>query len=251
MDTPRSARGATALVVALPWEAIPLAKYLGLRRDGVHDGVTHYRGNGDRVLLLQAGMGLDGAARALSSLDKPAAIVSTGFCGGVGSELGLGSVVVASHVVRDTASFPADPVLLDTATRALKRIGLPFHVGALLTVNDVVRPGDEVQGRTDLPILAVDMESGYLAEAARRQGIPFLGIRVVSDTPAEPWAAEGRVFLDPDGRLRPVTITTSILRHPFWIPRMLQLASKLRLATRQLAQGIEAFLKEHPSLLTS
>jgi adenosylhomocysteine nucleosidase len=194
-------------------------------------------------------MGADGAARAVSHLAKAAAILSAGFCGAVEPGLRLGSVVVASQVVRDTASFLADPLLLETATRALARIDLPFHVGTILTVDRVITPGDDMHARTDLHISAVDMESGYLAEAARRQGIPFLGIRAVSDTPTEPWATEGRVFLKPDGRLKPVTLAASILKHPSWVPRMLQLVFTLRLATRQLAQGIEALLKEHPNLL--
>ncbi|MFQ5960111.1 MAG: hypothetical protein ACE5MG_01855 [Candidatus Methylomirabilales bacterium] len=248
MDTPRSASGSAAIVVALPWEAAPLAKYLGLRGDGVHDGVTQYRGGGDRVLLLQAGMGLDGAVRALASLDKPAVLLSAGFCGGVGPEVGLGSIVVASRVIRNSTSFPADPMLLETATRTLKTLGLPFHVGTLRTVDEVLTLTGSVPGPEDPHILAVDMESAYLADAARHLGVPFLGIRAVSDTPAEPWAVEGRAFLDPDGRLKPMSVTASILRRPASGPRMLHLAFKLRLATRQLAQGIDALLKEHPNL---
>ncbi len=236
--------GPAAIVVALPWEATPIAKHLGLRRDGVHAEVVEYRGQEDRVLLLQAGMGPRGAARAFVRLDKPALILSAGFCGGVGPGLGLGDVVVASHVMRNTDSFPAEPLVLEAATRALKTIGLPFHVGPILTVDDVVTPAEGLEGRADLQILAVDMESAYLAEAARRQGVPFLGIRVVSDTPAEPWAAEARSFLDQDGRLKAVSLAATLFRHPSWIPRMVRLASKLRFATRQLAQGTKALLEE-------
>lgn len=244
MSNSQLAPGPAAIVVALPWEAAPIAKHLGLRRDGVHAGVVEYRGWEDRVLLLQAGMGLNGAARALVRLDKPALILSAGFCGGVGPGLGLGDVVVASHVMRNTDSFPAEPSILKSATRALKTIGLPFHVGPILTVDEVVNPAEGFPGRADLQILAVDMESAYLADAARRQSIPFLGIKVVSDTPAEPWAAEARRFLDLDGRLKAVSLAATLFRHPSWIPRMVRLASKLRLATRQLAQGTKALLEE-------
>lgn len=248
MDTPRSASGPAVIVVALPWEAAPLAKVLGLRGDGVHDGVTQYRGDGDRVLLLQAGMGLDGATRALASLDKPAVLLSAGFCGGVGPEVGLGSIVVASRVIRNNASFPADPMLLETATRTLKSLGFPFHVGTLRTVDEVRIPTGRAPGPDDPHILAVDMESAYLADAARHLGVPFLGIRAVSDTPTEPWALEGTAFLDRDGRLKPMTVAASILRHPSSLLRMLHLAFKLRPTMRQLAQGIDAILKGHPNL---
>lgn len=240
MSLSRLAAGPAAIVVALPWEAGPLAKHLGLRRSRVHGGVAMYRGDGDR-LLLQAGMGPQ-AARAFASLQKPSLILSAGFCGGVGSEVRIGEVVVGSQVIRNTDSFPPDPLLLDTATRALKTVGLPFHVGTILTVDEVVT--ERVQGRGDLQILAVDMESAYLAERARAQGLPFLTLRVVSDTPAERWAVEARHFVDRDGRLKPVTLATSLLRRPSLIPRMFHLASALRTATRRLAQGINALLKE-------
>lgn len=245
----RSAAGPAAIVVALPWEAIPLAKHLGLRRDGVHDGVTRYRG-GDRILLLQSGMGRHGASRACASLDQPALILSTGFCGGVGPEIGLGSIVIASQVVRERTAFPADPVLLETATRTLKALGVPFHVGILRTVDEVVTPARTAQGPQDPHVVAVDMESAYVADAARRLGIPFLAIRVVSDTPAEPWAAHGKMFLEADGRFNPVRLLASLLRHPSWIPRMGRLAVTLRRATRHLAQGIAAILRDRSNRLS-
>lgn len=238
------AAGPAAIVVALSWEAAPLARHLRLRRRGVHDGVAEYGRWEDRVLLLQAGMGSHGVARALSCLENPSLLLSAGFCGGVGPEVDLGEIVIASQVVRNTDSIPADPFLLETATRTLKRIGLPFHVGPILTVDEVVPPAEEGAKRKDLQVLAVDMESAYLAEAARCQGVPFLGIRVVSDTAAEPWAAEGRCFLKPDGRLKLKPIAASLLRHPSVLLRMLRIASKLRRGMHELAQGIETILKE-------
>ncbi|MEE9182773.1 MAG: hypothetical protein V3U33_09435 [candidate division NC10 bacterium] len=244
MRISRLAPGPAAIVVALSWEAAPLAKHLGLHRHEVHNGITRYRGRGDRVLLLQGGMGQRGVERALAWLEEPSLILSAGFCGGIGPGLGLGEVVITSQVLRDLESFPADPFLLETATHALKTIGLPFHVGTILTVDEVVAPGEGTRGAADRQILAVDMESAYLAEAARRRGVPFLGIRVVSDTPTEPWATEGKLFLEPDGRLKPASLAASLLRHPSRLPRMLRLAPKLRRATRQLAHGIDALLKE-------
>ncbi|MFQ5881667.1 MAG: hypothetical protein ACE5I9_04245 [Candidatus Methylomirabilales bacterium] len=244
MGIPRLGPGPAAIVVALPREAAPLARNLGLLKQGRHGGVTRYRGWGDRLLLLQGGMGASGAARAMAFLEEPALLLSAGFCRGMGPEVGLGDLVVGSRVMKNTGAFPADPILLDAATRALKTIGLPFHAGTILTVDQVVLPGHGAHGWADRGILAVDMESAYLAEAARRQGVPFLGIRVVSDSPAKPWAAKGRLFLGPDGRLKPGAAGAYLLRHPIWTARMLRLVPTLRMATRRLAEGIQAFLKE-------
>jgi adenosylhomocysteine nucleosidase len=240
----RRAPGEAAIVVALPWEATPLAKHLGLRRSDVLDGVTRYRGREGRLLLIQAGMGSEGVARALTALDKPSPLLSAGFCGGSSPAAGLGDIVIGSQVVGKAGSFPADPHLLDTASHAFKALGCPFHVGPILTVDEVITSADRMQGRAEPEILAVDMESAHLAEAAQRQGIPFLAIRVVSDTPSTPWATEERHFLKPDGRLKTAALAISLFRHPSRIARLLRLASTLRPATRRLARGIEALLKE-------
>ena len=245
MGLSRVGSGPAAIVVALPWEAVPLAKDLGLLKQGLQDGVTFYRGWEDRLLLLQAGMGREGAARATLFLEKPVLLLSAGFCGGTGPEVRLGDLVVGSRVVGIPQSFPADPSLLDRATRTLKALALPFHTGTILTVDRVASPTHQrEEGWREMGVLAVDMESAYLADWAEQQGIPFLAIRVVSDTPSEPWAAEAGLFIASDGRLRPGALFAHLLRHPFSISRLIPLARKLREATAHLTKGIRALLKE-------
>lgn len=245
MGPSRGGPGPVAIVVALPWEATPLAKGLGLLRHGCQDGVTLHRGEEGRLFLLQAGMGRGGATRATLSLEKPALLLSAGFCGGTGPEVSLGDLVVGSRVVGTPGSFAADPSLLDSATRALKAMALPFHTGTILTVDQVVYPMQEQQERwRERGVLAVDMESVYLADWAGRHGVPFLTIRVVSDTPSEPWAAEAGRFIRPDGRLKLGALSPHLIRHPLSILRMISLARKLREGTARLARGIRALLKE-------
>jgi nucleoside phosphorylase len=190
-------------------------------------------------------MGKEGVARATLSLEKPALLLSAGFCGGIGPELKVGDLVVGSRVVGTSRSFPADPSLLDSATRALKADTLPFSTGTILTGDRVVSPTyQQEEGWREMGVLAVDMESAYLADWAARQGIPFLAIRVVSDTPAEPWAAEAGLFITPGGRLKLGALFVHLLQHPFSISRMIALARKLREATTRLTAGIRAFLGE-------
>lgn len=240
----RLAHGPATIVVALGVEAAPLVKHLGLRRDRNVDGLLRYRDEGNRILLLQAGMGARGADQAVASLGTPSVLLSAGFCGGVGSEAVVGDLVVASQVIRHAESFAADPFLLETATGATKAIGLPFHVGTILTVDKVMTPAETAERWVGGPIVAVDMESAHLAEAAEWRGIPFLAIRVVSDTAVEPWAARGSAFLASDGRLKPVAVVATLLRHPSWTVPMLHVASRLRTATRHLARAIAALLRE-------
>jgi nucleoside phosphorylase len=238
------AHGPATIIVALGVEAAPIVKHLGLRRDRNDDSLPRYRDEEDRILLLQAGMGARGVARAVASIGTPSVLLSAGFCGGVGSEVDLGDLVVASQVIRRSESFAADPFLLESATAATKALGLSFHVGTVLTVDEVAMLAEAGEKRGNGSIVAVDMESAYLAEAAEWRGIPFLAIRVVSDTAAEPWAARGSAFLASDGRLKPMAVAASLLRHPSWTVPMLHLASRLRIATRHLARVIHVLLQE-------
>ena len=168
-------------------------------------GIADARASGFEVLT--TGVGPARAAEALTcwlrdraagaapgSFGRPALVVSSGFAGALSSGIGPLTWVTASSVYRlvDGRAVPASCPggLLRIAERA--------------TACNVISSG-EVLGR-GVPGLpdpaAVDTESAGLAEAAAAAGIPFLVLRLVTDTPARPMAALGRslaaVFAAPD-----------------------------------------------------
>jgi 4-hydroxy-3-methylbut-2-enyl diphosphate reductase len=124
------------------------------------------------------------AARA-QAIDARAVAVA-GLCAGVAPELRPGDVVCATELrCEGRAPVPVPGSALLAAT--LRRRGLRVHVGPLLSVP---RPAD-APARARLAgsgVLAVDMESAWLAAAA--DGRPFAVARVVAD-------AAGRRLLDP------------------------------------------------------
>ena len=157
--------------------------------------------------VLTTGVGPERAAEALTGwlrdraagaahgpLERPALVISSGFAGALSSGIEALAWVTASGVYRlvDGRAVPAS------------------YPGGLLRIAEGatachVLSGDEVLGRS-VPGLpdpaAVDMESAGLAEAAAAAGIPFLVLRLVTDTPGRPMAALGRslaaVFSAPD-----------------------------------------------------
>jgi 4-hydroxy-3-methylbut-2-enyl diphosphate reductase len=129
--------------------------------------------------VLRTGMGPSrsrvAAARGLA-VDSPAVAV-VGLCAGVAPELRPGDVVCATELRREGAA-PIDVPGSALLVAALRRRGLRAHVGPILSVERITGPADRRALRYD-GVLAVDMESAWLAEAA--DGRPLAVLRVVAD----------------------------------------------------------------------
>lgn len=133
------------------------------------------------------GMGPRKAMGAVPALldDPAAALVVVGFGGGLPGDSRLCDVVVASEVVAiDGAGMPAgEPVACAMAERlqsALSEQGLPTCRGTVASVHEIVT-GRARERMLGSGAIAVDMESAWVAQAAR--GRPFAVVRVLSDTP--------------------------------------------------------------------
>ncbi len=157
--------------------------------------------------VLRTGMGLRAARRTLErelfcrSTDSaphgssmPDLIISTGFAGTLDAQMVPGSWVLGDHVLlwlnppRPGISViaPGGTVAVDwlkPAADALGARGSTVLSSPLLVAYDPTL--NEVMSRRQGPV-AVDMESAALAEVARRYGVPFAVLRLVTDTPDQP-----------------------------------------------------------------
>src|ERR671931_155166 len=119
------------------------------------------------------------------AVETPAVAV-VGLCAAVAAELRAGDVVCATELHRHGARpvpVPGSSLL----AAALRRRGLCVHVGPIASVDRITAPHERAELRGD-GVLAVDMESAWLAGAA--DGRPFAVIRVVVE-------AHGRSLYDP------------------------------------------------------
>jgi len=135
-----------------------------------HDGWT----------VLRSGMGPErariAAARGLA-VEAPAVAV-VGLCAAVSPDLRAGDLVCATALRRADALTVAAPGSALVAA-ALRRRGLRAHVGPILSVGHVTAAAER-RAFSIHGVLAVDMESAWLAEAA--DGRPLAVIRVVVET---------------------------------------------------------------------
>ncbi len=133
------------------------------------------------ALVVRCGMGATRArAAALVAARLPAAAVAVvGFCGAVDDGLRPGDVVVASEVrgPEGVTRCAGGPIVAALADLGIGRV----RVGPVASVYHLVR-GARRDVLAGAGVLAVDMESAWLAPAAA--GRPFAVLRVVLDTPS-------------------------------------------------------------------
>lgn len=190
-----------AVIVAMHKELELLLPLLGadIAKVTVNDN-TYYQGLvGTReVIAVQCGIGkVNAAVTTLTLIDNfhPSLVINTGVAGGTGRGLAMGDVVVADAVAyHDVWCGPGTELGQAAGCPAMFDCALPASLVAALgdVKTGLVASGDIfVARRQDVDrilelypqALAVDMESAAIAQVCHLKNVPFVCIRVVSDTP--------------------------------------------------------------------
>ena len=158
-------------------------------------------------------------------------LVSFGFAGALDASLRAGDCLLP-----ETVLTPDGAVGVDAAWRAALLHMLPYaHGGALAgVVQPVLSAADKSSLRDATGAGAVDMESHLVAHAARRNGLPFVVLRVVVDTAARGVPASAVAALGADGGLSVAALVRSLAIHPAQLPALLSLAVCALAARRSL-----------------
>ncbi len=179
-------------------------------RDAI-GGDTGRLGNND-IVLWQCGIGKVNAAVGTMRLIQehhPNAILSTGLAGGIDPQMQVGDILAATQCVYHDvdcggiasggvcplgqvqglpARYDADQLLLDhalTLGERLKVKGERLMTGLICTGDQFItdRERQNVIKRNFVDGLACDMESAAIAQTCYLMKVPFLSLRVISDTP--------------------------------------------------------------------
>lgn len=159
-----------------------------------------------------------GADRAVHGLVAQGAtrLLSFGLAAGLDPALQPGDLLVPEAVLVDGRYLATDALL-----RSL--LG-PGSAGPLLHSDVLVASSTakaDLLARTGCQSL--DMESGPVALAAEAAGLPFAVLRAVCDPAGRSLPPAACIALQPDGKLRIVSLLRSILRQPGQIPALLAL----------------------------
>jgi adenosylhomocysteine nucleosidase len=94
------------------------------------------------------------------------------------------------------------------------------------------------------PYPVVEMESAAIAIIAVENGIPFCGIRAVSDPFDEELGFSLDEFCDKKMRIRIPKVLLAIARKPRIIPQLFRLSRNSRVAAESLSQAVGRFLAD-------
>jgi adenosylhomocysteine nucleosidase len=193
------------VIVAMRQEYEMVRAVLDCRAERLVNGMLFVEGSveGVELVLVQCGIGkvcsTIGAVEMIRDY-TPGMIINTGVAGGIDPSLRVMDTVVGDEVVYHDvwcgegnehgqvqglpARFRADRELYRAALALLPATGR-VH-GGLICSGDRFITGraelDEIKGHFPEG-LAVDMESGSLAQTCHLYGVPFLSYRLISDTP--------------------------------------------------------------------
>ena len=194
------------IIGAMQIEVELLVEQLQNRQEANHAGSTYYEGilEGLPVVVVQCGVGKVNAAvsaQVLCSCYGVTHLVNTGIAGSLDARLDIGDLLISQNAMyhdfdvisfgypmgkvpgMDVVAFPGDDSLISLAQAAAEAVH-PGHVvlGRVASGDQFVCSAEQKER-----IIAVtqaqctEMEGAAIAQAAYRNGVPFVIIRAISD----------------------------------------------------------------------
>lgn len=193
----------------------------------------------EKALLILSGIGRERARRAGQKLAEAGAdcLAVFGIAGALAPALRPGDLVLAAEVREAGRKFTANEDLTEAVMKWLSRNGFTVHNGPLAcAAHPVATVGDKQELFAQTGAMAVDMESAGVFDAARRNGLPALALRVIIDAAhvALPDVVLQRV--DKFGEADTPGLALDLARSPGQIPAVIRLACAARRAGSTMRQ---------------
>lgn len=203
------------------------------------DGMRAYLGDviSQEALVFHTGMGMarsrERMAQFLEQHPRIRAVISAGYAGGLDPQLAAGRLFLSENY--------STPALLSRACMALETLAADAPaVGRLITVETPVETCEaKVRLGEESGAHAVDMETSALAALCAERGLPFLSLRIISDTATEALAVPFSVCFDPvTERPRVGALLRYLLAHPERIGAFVQFVSATGRARQRLGAAL-------------
>jgi nucleoside phosphorylase len=225
-----------AVTFALPAESSEFLSRLGNKSRADRNGVRIIHGNIDdrEIEVLHTGVGEKVCREQIEKFlydQQFELLISTGFAGALDDQLELGDLLLAKNFST-----------IDLSARRSSLSNLPIRMADLLTVSALIDSSDE---RNKIArksgAAAVDMETESIARACATHGFPMLSLRVITDTPREPFPAPPNILFDTkQQRTHMTALARFFLAHPNRLPRLVQFARRIAQARKTLADALVA-----------
>ena len=204
----------------------------------------------EKVLLILSGMGRERARQAAQALADAGAdcLACFGTAGALAPSLRPGDLVLAAEVHEAGRKFTANGELTESVMKWLSRNGFTVHDGPLAcAAQPVATIGAKQELFAQTGAMAVDMESAGVFDAAQRNSLPALALRVIIDAAhvALPDAALRRA--DEFGKVDITGLALHLASSPGQIPAVIRLACAARRAGRTMKQVAGLLLRHSPA----
>lgn len=159
--------------------------------------ITYHRGfiGENEVAVMQCGIGkVNAAVGAVSLIDAfaPDLVINTGVAAGAGDEVAVMDMVIADRLVHhdfwcigeEWGHVPGSPRFFPAKLPTIKETD-GVKVGLIASGELFISSKNEVDTiRGHFPdVMAIDMESAAIAQVCNLRGVPFMCMRVISDSP--------------------------------------------------------------------
>jgi nucleoside phosphorylase len=221
-----------AVTFALPAESSEFLRRLGNKSRANRNGIKIVHGTiGHRsVEVIHTGVGENTCKERIGKfLDNQRFdfLISAGFAGSLNHELQVNDLLVAKNFST-----------VDLKHASLSNVSV--YAANMLTVPALIDSDEERESLArESQASAVDMETEFIARACAVHAIPLLALRVITDTPTEPFPAPPNVLFDIQRqRTHVVLLAKFFLAHPRRMPGLVQFAKRIARARKTLSNAL-------------
>ena len=221
-----------AVTFALPSESSEFLRRLGNRSRANRNGINIVRGTiGHRSIeVIHTGVGekicTERIAKFLENQQLDF-LISAGFAGSLNHELQVNDLLVAKNFST-----------VDLKHASLSNVSI--YAANMLTVSALIDSGEERERIAhESGAAAVDMETEFIARACATHGIPLLALRVITDTPTQPFPAPPSVLFNiQKQRTHVAALARFFLAHPGRVLGLVQFARRITRARKILSNAL-------------
>jgi nucleoside phosphorylase len=223
-----------AVTFALPAESSEFLGRLGNKSHADRNGISIVRGTigGRSIAVIHTGVGETICGERIKKFLENQQfdfVISAGFAGALDHGLQVNQLLIAKNF---------STVDLDHAESLLSNV--PIQAVNMLTMSALIDSGEERERiARESGASAIDMETESIAHACAAHGIPLLSLRVITDTPTQPFPAPPSILFDIQQQRTHITaLATFFLAHPTRIPGLVRFASRIPRARTILANAL-------------
>jgi len=229
-----------AVTFALPAESSEFLRGLYQKTKSDRQGIKTIRGKiDDRTIeVLHTGVGEKTCRPRMARFLQDRhfdCLISAGFAGALNDKLHAGDLLFAENF----STIQLNEVRSGLASSLI-------HRANLLTVPSII---DSIEERQKIAqatgAAAIDMETEFIARGCAEHGVPLLSLRVISDSPSEPFPGPSKILFDVERqRTNAMKLSLHLLGHPTAIPRLIVFARRIARARETLANALVDILRE-------